>query len=189
MLSVFKLERLFVLAALVATTAACDDDLGLDEWSAAPDTVTLYSLSRPELINQPSAYDFINHVVRRVESPSSTGNWDVAVRDEAGQLALVPASGFQGQVSRAGLATITNRTFEELDEAPEDTARYVSMPVPVTPGQVLVVRTRRSPCITGNSVRFGKIKIIEVNPTAGSVRFATIVNPFCNDRELIPPSD
>jgi hypothetical protein len=189
MLSVFKLGRLLLLGAVVATAAACEDDLGLDVWSAAPDTITLYSLSRPELINQPSAYDFINRIVLRVESPAATGAWDVALRHEGSQLALVPAGGFQGQVSRAGLAVIPGGTFEELREAPEDTARYTQNAVVVTPGQVLVVRTRRTACAFSTSSRYGKIKIIDVNPTSGVLRFATIVNPFCNDRSLIPPED
>jgi hypothetical protein len=189
MLSVFKLGRLFILLVVVVSTIACEDDLGLDEWSARPDTVTLYSLSRPDLINQPSAYDFVNHLVVRVESPSATGTWDVALRDEGNGLALVPAGGFQGLSSRAALSVITNRTFEELREAPEDTARFTSGPVVVQAGQVLAVRTRRAGCAFTTSVRYGKIKIIDVNPAAGTVRFAAIVNPFCNDRSLIPPND
>ncbi len=155
MLSVFKLARLSLLAAVVATTAACDEDLGLDNWTAVPDTITLFSLSRPDLINQPSAYDFINHIVLRVESPNATGNWDVALRHENGSLALVPASGFLGQQSRSGLATVTNTTFEALAEAPEDTARFTTGPVIATPGQILVVLTRRAPCAFSNSVRYG----------------------------------
>jgi hypothetical protein len=113
----------------------------------------------------------------------------VAVRHENGALALMPASGFQGQQSRAALAVVTGSTFEGLEEAPGDTARFVSSAVVVTPGQVLAVRTRRAPCAFSNSVRFGKIKILEVDAAAGSVRFETIVNPFCNDRSLIPPND
>jgi hypothetical protein len=189
MLSVFKLGRLLLLAAAVASVAACDDETGLDVWSAVPDTITLYSLSRPDLINQPSAYDFINHLVLRVESPNATGNWDVAVRHEGTQLALVPASGFQGQQSRAALSVIAGSTFEELQEAPEDTLQFTTSAVPLTVGQVLAVRTRRAPCAFSTSVRYGKIKIVDVNPVAGTVRFAAIVNPFCNDRSLIPPED
>lgn len=189
MLSVFKLGRLFLLSALAASAAACEEDLGLDDWSATPDTVTLYSLSRPELINQPSAYDFINHIVTRVESPTSTGNWDVALLDHSAGLALAPASAFEGQSSRAALSVISNATFEDLQEAPEDTTRFVSTAVAVQPGQVLAVRTRRANCAFTTSVRYGKIKIIDVNVTAGTVRFAAIVNPFCNDRSLIPPND
>jgi hypothetical protein len=189
MLSVFKLGRLSLLCALAVSMAACDEDLGLDEWNATPDTVTLYSLSRPEFINQPSAYDFINHIVLRVESPTSTGNWDVALLDQGNGLALVPAGGFEGQTSRAALSIVTGATFEELEEAPEDTTRFSYAAVPVTPGQVLAVRTRRASCAFSNSVRYGKVKIIDVNAAAGTVRFASIVNPFCNDRSLIPPED
>lgn len=189
MLSAFKLARLFLVCLAALPIVACDDEVGLDVWTDTPDTVTIYSLSRTDLIGRPSAYDFINHVVVEVESPTATGNWDVALRHEGGQLALVPASGFQGQNSRAALTTITGQTFEGLKEAPEDTARYSSAPVPVQPGQLLVVRTRRTQCGFSAAVRFGKIKILDVNPAAGTVRFETIVNPFCNDRSLIPEDE
>jgi hypothetical protein len=191
MLSSFKLARLFLLCAAAASMAACDDDLGLDDWTSSTDTITVFSLSRPDLLGQPSAYDFVTKVVVRVETPSTTGDlrWDVALLDEAGQLALVPASGFQGQVSRAGLVPITNTTFEALDEAPDDTAAYQAVPRIVQPGQIYVVRTRRAGCGFGTGVRFGKIQIISVDPAAGSIRFASVVNPLCNDRALIPPGD
>lgn len=189
MLSPFKLARLFLVCLAALPIAACEENLGLDDWTALPDTTVIYSLSRTDLLGRPSAYDFINHVLVRVESPSATGAWDVALRDEGGQLALVPASAFQGQNSRAALAIITGQTFESLKEAPDDTARYSSAPVLVQPGQLLVVRTRRASCGFSNAVRFGKIKIIDVNATAGTVRFESIVNPFCNDRSLEPNNE
>jgi hypothetical protein len=189
MLSSFKLARLLVICGAALPVVACDDDLGIDDWIDTPDTTVIYSLSRAELIGQPSAYDFINHVVLRVESPSANGNWDVALRDEGGQLALVPAGGFQGQVSRAGLARITNQTFEELAQAPGDTAAFLTTPAVVQPGQVYAVRTRRASCGFSTSVRYGKIKIVSVDATAGTVTFASVVNPFCNDRSLIAPED
>jgi hypothetical protein len=189
MLSPLKLARLFVICAAALPLVACDEELGPDGWTDAPDTTVIYSLSRVELIGQPSAYDFINHVVLRVESPSATNNWDVAVRDEGGQLALVPAGGFQGQVSRAGLARITNQTFEQLAEAPGDTAAFSSAPAIVQPGQVYAVRTRRTACAFSTSVRYGKIRIISVDQAAGTLTFESVVNPFCNDRSLIAPEN
>ncbi len=189
MLSSFELARLFLICAAALPLVACDEELGLDDWTATPDTNVIYSLSRPELLGRPSAYDFINHTVLRVETPAATNSWDVALRDEGGQLALVPASGFQGQVSRAGLALITNQTFEELAEAPEDTAAFSSAPAVLQAGQVYAVRTRRAACSFSNSVRYAKIKILDVDVTAGTVRFESILNPFCNDRALIPPED
>lgn len=189
MLSAFKLARLLLVGAAALPIVACDDDLGLGEWTDTPDTTTIFSLSREDLIGRPSAYDFINHLLVEVESPGATGNWDVALRHEGSQLALVPAGGFEGQVSRAGLALMTGTTFEELREAPDDTARYTTRPVLIQPGQVYAVRTRRAPCSFSNAVRFGKLKIIDVNPELGTVTFTSIVNPFCNDRDLIPDED
>src|SRR5687767_12331510 len=173
MLSAFKLARLLVIAAAVLPMVACEEDLGLDDWTAFVDTTTIYSLSRPELLGQPSAYDFFNQSADEVETPSATGSWDFAVLDSGNQLVFLPASGFEGQTSRAGLALITGTTFEELREAPDDTARYSTAAVAVQPGQVYAVRTRRDQCNTFSAgVRFGKMKIIAVNPAAGSVTFA-----------------
>jgi hypothetical protein len=168
---------------------ACGDDLGLDDWTALPDTVTIFSLSRPDLLDQPSAYDFVNHSVLRVESPTAAGRWDLAVRHENGALALVTAAGFPGQNSRAAIAPITNTSFDELAEAPADTTRYTAGPVAVQPGQVFAVRTRRADCSISLSVRFAKMQVLEVDAAAGSVKFVAITNPFCNDRELIPPAE
>ena len=189
MLSVFKLARLFLICGAAVSMVACDDPFELDDWTSTTDTIQIFSISRPELIGRPSAYDFVTRVLVRVESPSASGNWDLALRDENGQLALVPASGFQGQVSRAGLAPITNTTFEELREAPADTGAYSITPRVIQPGQVFAVRTRRAGCGFSTGVRFGKIKIISVDQAAGSVRFASVVNPLCNNRDLIPPAD
>ena len=189
MVSAFKLARLLLLCAAALPLVACEEDFGLDDWTAIEDTTTLYSLSREDLIGKPSAYDFINHFLVNVESPGATGAWDVALRHEGGQLALVPAGAFEGQTSRAGLALITGQTFESLREAPGDTSRYTSAPVLVQPGQIYVVRTRRAQCQFSNAVRYGKLKIIDVNAAAGTLTFSSIVNPLCNDRALIPPDD
>jgi hypothetical protein len=187
MLSVFKLARLFLIGGAAVSMVACDDPFAIDDWTSVTDTIQVFSVSRPELIGQPSAYDFVTRVLVRVESPTSAGSWDIALRDENGQLALAPAGSFQGQTSRAGLALITNTTFEELSEAPGDTASYSVTPRIVQPGQIYAVRSRRAGCGFNVGVRFGKIKIISVDQAAGTVRFASVVNPLCNNRDLIPP--
>lgn len=188
MLSAFKLARMFVVAAATLTVIACGDDLGLDDWEAVPDTVTIYSLSRSDLIGKPSAYDFVNHIELRAESPASAGVWDVAARHENGQLAVAPAASFEGQNSRAAIAAVSGTSFEELAEAPADTTQFSTAPLVVAPGQVFVVRTRRAPCAFSNSIRYGKAKVLEVDATAGFIKFVAITNPFCNDRALIPPN-
>ena len=74
---------MLLLVAAVGT-AACDGGLGPIVWDATPDTTVIYSLSRPDLLGEPSAYDFA--YLRRVtiESPVETGQWDMVLAEENG---------------------------------------------------------------------------------------------------------
>src|SRR5688572_25190375 len=190
MLSAFKLARIALVFAATLPVIACEDPFGNLSWTDTPDTTIIFSLSREDLVGLPSAYDFIAHLRREVESPSAIGNWDVAVRSEGGQLALVPAGGFEGQVSRAGLVLMPNAVFEQLSEAPGDTSAYSNAPAIVQPGQVYALRTRRAACSQFQAgVRFGKIKILAVDQLAGTITFESLVNPFCNERDLVPDEE
>lgn len=175
-----------LLAAL--TAAACDDGLGPQPWDATPDTITLYSASRTDLLGFPSGYDFVNRTPIRVETPGTAGGWDVLLAGTT-TLQLIPAGAFQGQTSRAGIATMSSATFETLNEAPSDTAAYAQQPVNLQNGNVYVVRTRRYACSFSTAVNFAKIKAVAVDPVAGFAKFAVVRNPYCNDRSFVPPKD
>ena len=180
--------RLSLLILLAASVAACDDGLGPQPWDATPDTVSLYSASRSELLGYPSAFDFVNLAVIRVESPGSAGSWDVVLAGSAG-LQLVPAGAFEGQDSRAGIAVITGTTFEALTSAPTDTSQYSSQAVALQQGGVYVVRTRRAVCSFSTAVHFAKIKVVSIDAARGVASFAVVRNPDCNDRSFVPPKD
>ena len=80
--------RIAVLAALpILGLAACDEDPFVFRWNATPDTVLLYSLDRPEP-NLPSGFGFLERALVRVETPGSTGVWDVALDTDGGSLVL-----------------------------------------------------------------------------------------------------
>jgi hypothetical protein len=184
-----RIRRAAVAALFPLLLAACEDEFRQD-WTATPDTIELFSLTRPELIGRASAFDFVPPGVPiAVENPAATGNWDIAIVDNGGTLAFLPASGFTGLSSRAAIAEITvSTTLEQLEEAPRDTADFKYTAVPVRVGRIYVVRTRRADCGFGSfGVRYAKLEALSVSPTAGSVRFRTIVNPYCNNRALIPP--
>jgi hypothetical protein len=183
-----RIHRAALPALFPLLLAACEDEFK-QEWTAFPDTVELFSLSRPELLGRPSAYDFVPPGIPiAVENPAATGNWDVALTDQGGTLAFVPAGVF-GVNSRAGIATITAATtLEELEEAPSDTTAFKSTAIPIQLGKIYVVRTRRADCGFGSfGVRYAKFEAIEVNVPEGKLRFRTIANPYCNNRNLIPP--
>jgi hypothetical protein len=62
--------------------------------------------------------------------------------------------------------------------------------VPIQPGRVYIVRSRRESCFTfGVGVRYAKLKALDVDPVAGTFRFEVARNPNCNDRALVPPED
>ena len=177
-----------ILVAGAGSAAGCGDDPFRIDWVEFPDTVLLYSLSRPEL-NLESAFDFNNRIGVRIEHPNSTGNWDMAVDTRGGQVVLLPP-GALGVASRAAVAVLEGRSFASVTEAPADTALYTArLPVPVRMGTVYVWRTRQSYGNWGMAcVYYAKMEPLAIDPQAGTLRFVFDASPVCNDRSLIPPS-
>jgi hypothetical protein len=181
--------RFTLVLVTVGALGACDDDLSLGTWDATPDTIALFSLSRPDGLGFPSAYDFSTRRVIEVETPGATGNWDVVLADGSTALQLVPAGAFEGQTSRAAIATIPGQAFDDLTEAPADTARFTAQPVMLEAGGVYVVRSRRVACGFSTAVHYAKILAVTLDPVEGIATFAVVANPLCNDRSFIPPDE
>lgn len=174
---------LLFLAVSVPLTTGCETfDL---EWLPIEDTVSLYSLARPEYIDRPSAYDFYSRRVVVVEQPfpGDPAVYDVVFSEIDGAFVLLPAGIFATFSIRPGIAVDSSGTpFEELAEAPSD--GYVTdAAVPVRTDVVYMVRTRtdRSGCS-----RYGKFEVLDIDPQ-GLLEFRQVRNNLCNDRELIPP--
>lgn len=180
-----RLSVLLIVTA-AALSAACNDTLGVQPWNDVPDTTTLYTASRIDLMGQPSAYDFANLTPVRVEASGAADNWDVVVTG-TGQLQLTPAGAFEGQTSRAGIATISGTSFADLKDAPSDTAAYSANPVNVTAGGVYVIRSRRVACSFTTDVYYAKVTAVTVDATRGLVTFAFVRNPYCGNRSFVPP--
>lgn len=178
----------FAILVIVAALVACDDPFGPRFWSDEPETVLLYSSSRPELVGRPSAFDFVELQGLPIEIPGLTGNWDIALADEDGGLALVPAGAFEGITSRAAIAVVPNATLEDVTVAPRDTAEFRGSTVVVDPTSVYVIRTRRASCGFGTTgFRYAKLRALAIDVERGTLTFEVVRNPFCNDRSFIPP--
>lgn len=183
---------LSVLAVLAAplVLGGCDSGFGPGNWSDVPDTLTVFSLTRPELAGQPSAVDLIAVSQRRsavvtVESPGSSGTWDLAVAEESGSFVFLPAGLFPGITDRnAGLVPVSG-TLEALEEAPEDSTFVTDRSVPAVTGQVYALRSRAA----RSCVYYGKMDVLEADAASGRVQIRVVVNPFCSIRDLIPPED
>ena len=175
-------------AALLVGLAACDDPF-VARWDNVPDTVRLYSLARPEP-NLPSGFGFWEKVTVQIETPGSTGRWDIALDTENGSLVLKPP-GALGISARAGIVTLGPVPFDEVREAPGDTLLYeVDDPVTVTAGTVYIIRTNRRTGNFGSScVHYAKMEPVAIDAAGGELQFRFVRNPLCNDRSLVPPED
>src|SRR5690606_34590005 len=176
-----------LLALAVAPfLTACDDEFGPLDWSDAPEPAVIYSLTRPELLGKPSAYDFITLTPVRVETPGATGAWDVALAEEDGRPVLLPVGALPGAPRSVGIATILDRPFEEVTRAPRDTAQYrKDAPVELRMDAVYVVRSRVR--LASGCVYYARVRPVEWDAEEGAFRFEVVRNPNCNDRALTPP--
>ncbi len=184
-----NLPLTLLLAAAVLT--GCDDQLGPQPWDDTPISARLWSIDRADYVGLPSAYDVAGLRTVVVEQPGQATSWDIALTGSEAGLAFTPAGAYPDIASRAGIAVITDRAFEELTRAPgEDGAYATSEAVPVTDGGVYVIRSRQAPCGFGSVAQlYAKLRVLEVDAPAGTARFEVVRNPNCNDRSLVPPDD
>ncbi len=178
-----------LLALLLLPAAACDDDLfGNPPWAANPDTVALFSLARPEL-NLASAFNFNSRFRVEVEASTASGSWDIAVDTQDGVLVFVTPR-LLGIESEAGVTRVEAPSFEELREAPADTARYFNTePVPIEVGALYAVRTLEVGNNFGQRCNYyAKVEPLSVDVDLGVAEFRYDNNPVCNNRDLVPPN-
>jgi hypothetical protein len=177
-----------LLLGLLPALAACDDDLFRVDWVESPDTVLLYSLARPEL-NLLSAFDFINRVAVRIESPNATGRWDLVVDTQEGDLVFLPPEAVGVTGSKARIIPMGPVRFEDLRTAPSDTTLYIGhQAVPIVLGHTYVIRTRQEQGFYGQiCVFYGKLEALAKDLDAGTVTIVFDASPVCNSRKLYPP--
>lgn len=181
---------LAVAVPLLASSISCDDDLFKIKWEENPDTAYLYSLARPEL-NLLSAFDFISRIPVRIESPNATGNWDMVLDTQDGQLVLLPPEAVGIIPSKARIIPMGDQDFDAVRRAPSDTTLYIGdEAVPVQIGHVYVIRTRQQAGYYGQTcVYYGKFEPLEQDPAEGTMSFMFDVSPVCNSRKLYPPKN
>lgn len=185
-----SLKQLLPLVVLIAS--ACDDPFGPSIWDDTPQEILIYSASRAEYIGQVSAVDIANTtavIALPIEAPGLTGNWDFALTDHEGGLALVSAAAFEGVESRARIGVDSTRAFDDVREAMRDTAQYTVNPVPVELGNVYIVRSRRASCGVSSGYRYAKLQATAINVAAGTLEFEIVRNPYCDNRSFVPPEE
>jgi hypothetical protein len=184
-----QVMRRLLLCLLCPVLGACDDGLGPRFWDDTPDTLLIHSASRSEYVGLASAVDVAADPVTPlpIEVPGLTASWDFALAEEDGELVLLPASEVPGTASRARIAELQGRDFDTLEEAPRDTALFRAVAVPVRRDATYVIRSRRANCGFSSGYRYAKVKPVEIDVVRGTLRFAVVRNPYCDDRSFVPP--
>ncbi len=182
-----RVPALGAVAVALATVLSSCGGPTTPRWAALPDTVILYSLalSAPHL---PNAFSFHQQTSYQVENPNSTGLWDVALDTRNGHLVLVPPL-VLNIYSGAGVAAMPGVNFDDLALAPKDSTLYVKdAPIPLETGMVYAIRTAESLGVYGQvCVYFAKMEALQIDASAGTLKFVSEDNPTCNDRRLVPP--
>lgn len=179
------------LFALLA--GACDDpNAGFYDPIIREDTVDLAApLVDPET---PTALDVAYSTSgvrgRFPELVADAEQWDLAIRQEDGDLRFAPAGvfGFQNPVggpSAAGVTSPLERAIDEILEAPSSSALHTDSMVSIETDRIYVVRSRRTAASFSGCVNYAKVQPLEVDAAAGTVRLRVIGNARCNDPRLV----
>lgn len=174
-----------LVGTVTALLSACDNPLALPppSFENRVDTVTIFALTGTP-IQQPSAYDIINRTPARTDRAQA---FDFAFDlDSAGRAVLLPTRAL-GLTAQAGIAVQT-APFDSVVRAPDEGFVEDSI-VRIREGDVFVGRSRVSPeqcALLGSLPRYGKFRVLTVDPSARAVTFELLVNANCGFRNLQP---
>lgn len=124
------------------------------------------------------------------ERAEEAEEWDFALRQRPGGLALVPAAAL-GLESRSAITPpLLNETFEGLVEAPGRTSFVTDSAVVLEEGRVYAARSRLVASLFGGSCeQYAKLQPLDVDPVLGRVRLRITTNARCSDPRLALEED
>jgi len=163
----------------------CQDTLSLPPatFPNVVDTVRIYAL-RGTPVDKPSGYFVPTRQVVRTDQPGFDVAFDI---DDAGTPLLYP-SGALGLGRDPGILRV-NVAFDALETAPTGNDYTVAQPVAIPAETVFVVRSAPfgGDCaLTGALPRYGKFRVLSVDPAARSVTLEALVDMNCGYRDLRP---
>lgn len=181
-----RLRFLALLAALACAPllTACQDNGFLADLVLSPDTAVIGLPGSA----QGSALDIVRasagaRLVRRPERVEDAEQWDVSLRRTEAGLVLRPFQPIGSPLRGAGLA-VASGDFDAIAEAPRSNAAYSSEDLPLAANGVYFVRSRQFASGGLPCVKYAKLKVLELNAAAGTVRFAAVINEGCDDERL-----
>jgi hypothetical protein len=177
--------NLMAAACVLAVASVACDDTGLIPASFPNmiDTVTLFAL-RGTPIPAQSAFDIAFGIAARTDEGDA---FDFAFDIDSVNAAVIMPAGALGLTAQAGLQ-ISDKTFEEVDEAPFDDY-VVDSALVITEGDVFIGRSRNTAgnCFyLGSLPRYGKFRVLEIDRPNRTLTLEFLVNSNCGYRKLEP---
>ncbi len=176
-----KKTLLTPVVCLVATLSlACGSSTGLPPASIenVVDTVTLFALEATPL-ERPGAINLVSGETVRTDR---TDDFDISFTlDSTATLWPTLPVGFE---ARSGIQQ-SSESFDQIIVAP-DQDYTTEEPVPIAVGDVLVMHSRPTPCFGSTLVIYGKVEVIAIDATAGTLDLKILINLNCGYRNLQP---
>jgi hypothetical protein len=173
--------------ALGAGLSACENNSAFTGPRIISDTVTIAIPSETSTLA--SAIDLARLVPpfafeRFPERLTDAQQWDFALRRAAGTLILRPFTVVGGGLRGAGIATSATE-YERIRRAPRSTTAYGYEPITLTAGTTYVARSRQFSAGAGiPCVKYGKLKVLDLDAALGTATLAVTVNDVCDDDRL-----
>jgi hypothetical protein len=172
-------------AAVAVAVAACGSSTGVDT-IANPDDPTeaeLFDFLDQDVRN-PSAFDILGASPVRLDSNT---RWDFIfqVRQD-GRAQLRPRGVIIGvNTTDAGLIELTV-PFDEVQSAPAGGYERLRA-ITIEEGDVLAMQSQRDANLEPvRCRRYGKLEVLSIDQAAGTVMFRHLINPNCENRNLVP---
>jgi hypothetical protein len=170
---------------MAVAVAGCQDTQGLPPatFPNVVDTVRVYAL-RGTPVDKPSGYFVPTRQVVRTDQPGFDVAFDI---DDTGAPLLYP-SGALGLGRDAGVLKV-DVAFEAVETAPTGNAYATQQPLAIPPETVFVVRSAPygGDCaLTGALPRYGKFRVLSIDPATRSVSLEALVDMNCGYRDLRP---
>lgn len=176
------------LLAVVPLLAACDDDGLLQDAVISADSA---DLGLPGSASRGSALDLVRTsanatLVRRPERLADAQQWDVAVRRTPSGAFVLRQYDAEGTGVRGAGIAVTTQSFDAIEEAPRSLAAYTfNGDVPLSANGVYFFRSRQFGGGIGLvCVKYAKARVVALDPAAGEVRLALVINENCDDERL-----
>lgn len=169
--------------ALAIGVAGCGSSTGVDTLSN-PDEPSEAELNDflDQDIREASAFDILSSSPVRLDSNS---RWDFLFQILGdGTAQLKPRGAVTESESDAGLRKLST-TFDETRSAPIN-GYQLFRAMAVAEGDVIAARSQRDAGLSIRCRRYAKIEILSIDRAAGTMMFRHLVNPNCENRNLVP---